>query len=228
MVDEHADHEHERPRHPLLEVGERAGDGAAAVGIVAAVEPQLAARRDKRREPALRQPLHARRPIRLGDAGLESGGRKLEPVDGAQRGDGDAGILELVAPEQLRRRQIEQAVVVLIDEAAALLGCHPILAGDADRRLDPRRLPLDGGQRLARLRRHDRRHLRLEDAGLLGRDLADGIAEMLGMIERDRRDHGGERAVDDIGGVEPSAQPDFEQQHVGRMAREQASAPPQS
>ena len=44
---------------------------------------------------------------------------------------------------------------------------------------------------------------------------------MLGMIERDRRDDGGERAVDDIGGVEPPAQPHFEQQHVGRMAREQ-------
>ena len=36
---QHADDEDERPRHALLEIGERGGDGAAAVGIVAAVEP---------------------------------------------------------------------------------------------------------------------------------------------------------------------------------------------
>ncbi len=29
------------------------------------------------------------------------------------------------------------------------------------------------------------------------------------------------RLVDDIGGIEPSAEPDFEQQHIGGMAREQ-------
>ena len=54
-------------------------------------------------------------------------------------------------------------------------------------------------------------------------DLADGVAEVLGMVERHRRDHGGERAIDDIGGVKPAAEPDFEQQHVGRMAREQTA-----
>ncbi len=53
---------------------------------------------------------------------------------------------------------------------------------------------------------------------------AERVAEMLGMIERDRRDHGGERALDHVGGIEPAAEPDFEQQHVGRMAREQQEA----
>ncbi len=41
---QHADDQHQRARHALLEIGERIGDGAAAVGIVAAVEPQFAAR----------------------------------------------------------------------------------------------------------------------------------------------------------------------------------------
>src|SRR5262249_27649191 len=65
------------------------------------------------------------------------------------------------------------------------------------------------------------RHLRLENAGLLRRDLADGIAKMFGVIERYRRDNGSKRAIDDIGGIEPSAQADLEQQHVGGTARKQ-------
>ena len=88
-------------------------------------------------------------------------------------------------------------------------------------RLDARGLALDDRKRLARLRGHDRRHVGLEDAGLLGGDLADGVAEMLGMIERHRGDHGRQRTLDHVGGVEPPAQADLEQQHVGRMAREQ-------
>ena len=64
--------------------------------------------RHERREPALREPLHARRPVGLGDAGLEGRGRQLETLDRAQRGDGDAGILELMAPVELRRRQVER------------------------------------------------------------------------------------------------------------------------
>ena len=45
LAGEHADDQHERPRDALLEIADRARDGAAAVGVVAAVEPQLAARR---------------------------------------------------------------------------------------------------------------------------------------------------------------------------------------
>jgi hypothetical protein len=40
---QHADDQNERTRHALLEIGERRSDGAAAVGIVTTVEPQLAA-----------------------------------------------------------------------------------------------------------------------------------------------------------------------------------------
>ena len=41
------------------------------------------------------------------------------------------------------------------------------------------------------------------------------------MIKRHRRDHGGERAFDHVGRVEPSAETDLQQQHIGSMAGEQ-------
>ena len=44
------------------------------------------------------------------------------------------------------------------------------------------------------------------------------------MVHRHRRDHAGDRTLDHVGGVEPAAEADFEQQHVGGMAREQQEA----
>ncbi len=41
------------------------------------------------------------------------------------------------------------------------------------------------------------------------------------MVERHRRDHAHQRALDHVGGIQSSAQADFEQKHVGRMARKQ-------
>ena len=41
------------------------------------------------------------------------------------------------------------------------------------------------------------------------------------MVQGEARDHAGERALDDIGGVEPAAEPDFEQENIGPMPREQ-------
>ena len=48
------------------------------------------------------------------------------------------------------------------------------------------------------------------------------VAEKLGVVHADRRDHGRQRRVDHVGGVQPSAKADFQQHHVGRMLREQA------
>ena len=41
------------------------------------------------------------------------------------------------------------------------------------------------------------------------------------MIDRHRCNDAGQRPLDHIGGVEPAAEPDFEKQNVGGMAREQ-------
>jgi hypothetical protein len=101
------------------------------------------------------------------------------------------------------------------------LGRRPVLAGDGKRRLDPRRLPLDHGKRLARLAHHHRRHAGFKDAGFLRGDRFDRVAEEIAMIERQPCDHAGDRSFDDIGGVKASAEPDFEQKNVGGMPREQ-------
>ncbi len=161
LARKHADDEHQRAGDPLLEVGERIGDGAPAVRIVAPVEPKLASGRDQRGERPLRDTLHARRPIGLGDAGLEGRGRDLERLGTAQGGNRHACILELVPAIKLRGGQIDEADVVLIDEAATLLRRHPVLARDPDRRLDARGLALDHGKRFARLRGDDTRDLGL-------------------------------------------------------------------
>ena len=51
----------------------------------------------------------------------------------AQRCDRQAGIVDLVAAEQLRRGEVEQAVVVLIDEAAVFELDVPVLTGGEQR-----------------------------------------------------------------------------------------------
>ena len=58
--------------------------------------------------------------------------------------------------------------------------------------------------------------------GLLAGDRGQRVAEKFRVIHADRRDHGRQRRVDHIGGIEPSAEADFEQHDIGRMLREQA------
>ena len=106
-----------------------------------------------------------------------------------------------MAAVKFRRRQIEQAGLVLIDQPPALLGGGPVLAGDLQRRIEPRRLPFDRGKRVARLRGHDGRRAALEDAGLLGGDLVERVAEKIGVVDGDRVMTRGERMVDHVGGV---------------------------
>src|SRR5271154_2561986 len=107
-----------------------------------------------------------------------------------------------------------------MDGAPALLGRGPVLAGDLERCGEPCRLALDDGERLARLAGDDRRHAALEDAGLLGGDLFDRVAEKLVVIEREPRDHARQRTLDHIGSVEAAAEPNFEEREIRRMARE--------
>ena len=146
-------------------------------GIVAAVEPELAVRRHQRGELAAATGAACAPASRPGHAGLERRGRKLQ-ADRAQRRDRDAGILELVAAVEFRRRQIEQPVAVLIDQPAALLGRGPVFARDLERRAQPRRLRARSPPAPSRgWRRHHGGHVTLEDAGLLGGDLLDRVAE---------------------------------------------------
>ena len=60
----------------------------------------------------------------------------------------------------------------------------------------------------------------LEDAGLLARDVGERDAQLVGVIHRDRHDHVERRPRDNVGGVEPAAETDFQDDGVGRMLGE--------
>ena len=66
----------------------------------------------------------------------------------------------------------------------------------------------------------DERDARLGDAGLLGGDLLDPVAEKGGMVDADLGDAADRRRGDHVGGVEPAAEPDLDDAGVGRRARE--------
>ena len=87
---EHAGDEMERPRR---QAGERLGEGDPGGWVVAAVEPELGAAGglDQR---AAAQALQAGRPFGAGDGGGAGG---LVDAERPQRGEGDAGVLDLVA-----------------------------------------------------------------------------------------------------------------------------------
>ncbi len=88
----------------------------------------------------------------------------------------------------------------------------------------------DGGLRLRIQRPDDHRHARLDDAGLLERDLPQRRPEIQLVIEGDRGDRGGEQSrwSHDVGGVEPSAESDFEHRDVHAGALEELEARPPS
>ena len=69
------------------------------------------------------------------------------------------------------------------------------------------------------LRPDDAAHVRLDDAGLLGRDFGQGITQKLLMIHRHRRDRRQCRTRDHIGRIQPAAQAVFQQKHIGGRAR---------
>src|SRR5207249_2434446 len=65
------------------------------------------------------QPLHPRRPFGIDDAGLECRHPDFERLDRTQRCDRKTGIIELMPPEQLWRREVHQGGLVLINPPPA-------------------------------------------------------------------------------------------------------------
>src|SRR3989442_1427610 len=65
----------------------------------------------------------------------------------------------------------------------------------------------------------DGKAVRLEDAGLFRRDRLQRRAEVLGVIERDVRNHA-DAEIEDVGGVESPAEANLADQHVDAGARE--------
>src|SRR5438067_10930902 len=117
---------------------------------------------------------------------------------------------------QAGERQVERAPFVAItqlsgacDRIPAPAAWKPWCAEFVRNLSDPR---ADRG----RVELRDQRNAGLGDARLLGRDARQALAQKLLMIEREVGDPSYERAVDDVGGVEPAAKADLEDAGVRR------------
>src|SRR5690606_12732795 len=146
-------------------------------GIVAAVQPQLPRRRQQFEQGTAREALQTSWPLDRAQALRDRGGigRKVAERQGA--GDGEAGVVDLVAARERRERQIESRLAYGHDQALAVLAGVPVAAMHAKRRADRRRPLLDHLQRRRQLRADDAGHARLQNAGLLERDLLAALAE---------------------------------------------------
>ena len=98
------------------------GDGGTACGIVAAIQPKFHPRRaiDQR---AVAQALHAGGPI-----GLCHGSLGIAHTKVAQRHDRGTCVFDLVRAGQVGQGQVQQAVIILKDQATAIFKCVPVLA----------------------------------------------------------------------------------------------------
>ncbi len=153
-----------------------------------------------------------RRCIRAGHsarviAASQAGSGVFEQAQRRQRG---AGVLDLVRADQRGARQVEKAGFVLEDQAAAFLPDIPVAPEGEHRGGEAVGLGLDHPGDLGGLRADHDRHAGLDDASLLGGDLFQRLAEVLLMVEADRRDDGQRRALDDVRRVEPAAQAHFQ------------------
>ena len=195
--------------------GRRVSASASAVPAAGLWPPssQSSAGPGRRDEGAAAQALEAGGPFGAGDGGGAGG---LVHAEGAERAEGDAGVADLVGADEVGQRQVEEAVRVEVGHAAVLLPDLPVLAFDHERGEHARRLLLDDGERLGLLAADHAADAVLEDAGLLGGDLGQGLAEVLLVVDGDGGDDGEAGAVDDVGGVEAAAEADLEQGEVGR------------
>ena len=131
--------QHQRARAFFLELGHRLGEHAAAILVMAAVDPDFGARGSEIHHMAAGDPLQPRRPVGIEQAGVDGAGRNLRR-HGAQGGDGGGRVLMLMTARQARRRQIEQAALVLEHQPAVFLVDVKILVRDNSGSADAARL----------------------------------------------------------------------------------------
>ena len=221
LAGEHAGHQHKRPRVARHQPPGRLGQGPSRVGIVAAVQPKVrAARAGLGGQRACGQALEPGRPVGRGDATAQ---RVLVDAPVAQRqgrGDRQAGVLVLIAAEEARRGQVEQAILGLHQQPAALLPRVEIPAHERHRRTLRLGFGLDHRQGFIHLARNDDGPSRPDDPGLLPGDLGELRTQELQVVVVDGGDHRHRRRLEDVGGVEPAAQAHLDDAQVGRRARE--------
>ena len=137
----------------LLEIGHGPRQGLAGGRIVAAVQPDFRARNSVLVQRPRPQPLQPRGPLggRQTRGDMLAGEAEGTPAHG--RRDRRPGVIDLMRTQQSRKRQVQQALLVLEHQTAMLFVGVPILARRQDRRPDAGRPPQDRVQDDARLGR---------------------------------------------------------------------------
>ena len=144
------------------------------------------------------------------------------------RGQRDRGVVGLVfAVQRQEHLRVHPAEPLQFEQLAADGGLSTqhrelrVLAGH--RRVGAHRLRQQGLHRLGRLPGQNRDRVGRDevfglfgdDAGLLGRDLADGVTQVVGMIQADRRDDR-DGGIDDVGRVPPPTEAHLDDRDVDR------------
>ena len=177
-----------------------------------AVEPDLDVRTEVAGEPTRAQALHPCGPARTRKTGSNCIFVEAKAECGGDRG---SAIDDLVWPNESRHREVEQSVLPLEHQTATLREGLEMLAPADDLGATFCRHARKHKIHLGRLACGDAYDARLHDAGLLRCDLLERVPELVGMVHRDRRDDGDRWLLDDVRRVEPPAQSDLEQQHIG-------------
>jgi hypothetical protein len=206
--------------HPADEVGGAfrqaahvIGNGAGRVRVVPAVEPKLGLRRASCQRP-LAQALHAG-----GPGGVPHGGLAgcLAVVRGAQRGKRGARVLDLVRAGKGRAAAGREARFRPgKTNRPRSFPDMPVLAMGEDRGAEPAARASITSSASSCWRPTTTGTPRLMMPGLLGGDLTQRVAEELLVVHVDRRDDREAGLFHHIGRIEPPAEPDLQQGHVGR------------
>ena len=195
--------------------GQRRGNRLAARRVVAAIQPQLDLR-GRSGQRAMAQALHAGGPFGLCHRSLAGGVVKPKL---AQRGNRSPGVLNLVRAGQVGQRQVQQALLILIDQPTALGMGVPVLTVGHQRCTKALGAGFDHRKAIVHLRADDTRNKTLKDARLFARDFGKGFAKVLLMVDRHRGDDGKGRFFHDICRIQPPAKPDLQQGVIRRGAR---------
>ena len=214
-------------RRPRSQVGQAVRPATSAGGrVVAAVEPD----RGARRAPAPSAGPCSSRCSRAGQTALA----KPRPMAASSRPGSPScsaamaaspAFADLVRARQRRARQVEAAAADLHPQPVRRRPACPVTTVQQQGRTDLGGARLDHRQRLGLLRPDHGRHAGLQDAGLLERDAGQRVAEIALMVHRDRRDQAQAGSLDDVGGVQPAAQPGLEQHPVGASSRRRRGRP---
>ncbi|CAB4707048.1 unannotated protein [freshwater metagenome] len=192
----------------------REGEGVLQ-GRAHRLRPVRVVRRVEHDRRAAPHDLEAARRGDLGEGGPHQVGVEgLVPEERLDRREGDGGVLRLVGAVERQEDLVVAPAQPLEGDHLTAYGRHPVgdpeVAPLADHTgSDLGDLAIERGVDVLGLGGDHGDRAGLDDAGLLDRDLAWGLAEVARVVDRDRQ-HDGDRCVDDVGGVPRAAHADLD------------------